>query len=145
MVKITSTSRYRSVALLFPLLCALSANPASASESCWQMDEATLHLVIDGADRVLRYQGPPAVMVDLGVQPGDLFFHGRETDGALRGTAQAPSASCPEADVSFPVEGRIHAGRNRITLRGLRPLLSQCRPDGTVAAETLVLVRKLEC
>lgn len=139
----SSPSRYCRAALL--AAAGLVASPAAASESCWQMDDATLHLAIDGAERVLRYKGPPDVLADLGVQPGALLFSGREEDGSIRGTAHAASATCPEADVTFPVEGRIDSGRNRITLRGLRPLLSQCLPDGTVAAESLVLVRQLEC
>ncbi|WP_375262701.1 hypothetical protein [Palleronia sp.] len=127
------------------LTLSLVAVQATAGSSCWDMDGATLRLSVEGADRVLRYQGPPSVLVDLGIERGALLFRGRETDGALQGTAHAISPPCPEAEVTYPVEGQVHASRNRITLRGLRPLLSACRPDGSVAAETLVLVRKLGC
>lgn len=127
------------------LLLSLSPVQATARDSCWEMDGATLHLTVEGADRVLRYQGPPAVLGELDIDPGTLLFRGREIDGELQGTARAISPICPSADVTFPVEGQFQSGRNRITLRGPRPLLSECRPDGTVAAATLVLVRKLDC
>lgn len=127
------------------LLFSISAVQATARDSCWEMDGATLQLSVEGADRVLRYQGPPAVLGELDIDPGTLLFRGRETDGKLQGTAHAISPFCPSANVTFPVEGQFQSGRNRITLRGPRPLLSECRPDGTVAAETLVLDRKLDC
>lgn len=133
------------VAALLSVLLGTFTTPVSAEESCWELDGATLHLSLEGAERVLRYEGPPAVLSDLGVEAGDLLFRGRETDGALSGTVRSVSPDCPGADVSFPVEGQIHGGRNRITLRGPRPLLSQCRPDGTAAAETLVLDRRPDC
>ena len=133
------------VVRLAALLLSLGPAQATAGESCWAMDGATLHLVTDGVDRVLRYQGPPSVLAELGIEPGALLFRGREIDGELQGTARAISPICPSADVTFPVEGQFQSGRNRITLRGPRPLLSECRPDGTVASETLVLDRDLDC
>src|SRR5262249_18408502 len=82
----------------------------------WEHNGSILYLVANGSSRKLYYKEPRPGMVEAGVHPGSLLFHGKSVRGKYVGTAFVFSSRCGQ--YPYPVSGPILDSYERVVLTG---------------------------
>ena len=127
-------TRAMRIKLLFLLPLLLGSIIPGQSETLpqptlWEHNGSILYLVANGSSRKLYYKEPRPGMVEAGVHPGSLLFHGKSVRGKYVGTAFVFSSRCGQ--YPYPVSGPILDSYERVVLTGRAPrIAADCSVDG---------------
>lgn len=118
--------------LLVVSICSSMAH----ADSFWDHNGSLMRLVAQGQNRWISYEAPRQGMAEQGVVPGTLFFDGIRVGNSYQGTARVFSRNCAQP-MTFPISGTVF-NEQMIVLEGMRPVFSNCRPNGQMKNERLV-------
>jgi len=136
----------RHVGLLFVLtLATIGGLSAAAADSCWDHNGSLMRMKAQGANRWLSYERPRSVLRNAGVRRGTLLFNGVKNGNWYSGTARLYSKHCPDAPLEYFVEGPVRSDQLQVTVRGVRPVYSQCQPTGRSREDVLVFTYRSDC
>ncbi|MDX2287597.1 MAG: M23 family metallopeptidase [Hyphomicrobiaceae bacterium] len=119
-----------------PVAGTTSGAGASRYASLWTHRGSTLGLVASGARRAFEYVEPRPGLPQI-IKPGTVLFDGTTSGDRYSGRAFEHSERCGAQ--SFDVAGPIENGRERVVLKGQRPIpgAHACEPD-RFSPDTLV-------
>jgi hypothetical protein len=110
-----------------PLLALTLAASAAEDRRILYDDTAMLLRFLPDYNIEIRFIDPPAILREIGVQPGQVLAQGRWTDAVLEGTAFLFAQGCKP--IAYPVRGFIDA-RDALIILGPLPVLNGCEPTG---------------